>query len=289
MTRPSVVDKGCFAIPFALFFLAALVAGPAALGQMSTQGGQQASAQSTGVDSLQTQLHTLTDVQKQGQGVDKREFADYKAFYNEHQEPARKIQLGQAFLQKYPKSTLTEAVDRGLMGAYIEREDWPQVYRMADNALALNPDDVDVLITVGWVIPHEYRAEDPDADRLLSQAETYEKHATQILATMPKPHGLADAQFAALKQEKTRQAHSALGLVYFRREDYAGSAQELQQSVENTPNADPTDLYVLGIDLENLKRRSEATSAFDRCAAIEGSLRDRCKENADRMKKLGNE
>lgn len=271
---------------FPLLFLVAWVASPAVLAQMATQGGQQATAQSTGTDSLQTQLHMLTDVQRQGQGIDKKEFADYKAFYNENQEPARKIQLGQAFLQKYPKSTLAEAVDRGLIGAYIAREDWPDVYRVADNALALKPDDVDVLTTVGWVIPHEYRPEDPDADQLLSKAETYEKHAIEILPTMPKPEGLTDAQFATLKHAKSCQAHSALGLVYFRREQYESSARELQQSVDNTPNADPTDLYVLGIDLENLKRTGEAADVFGRCAAIEGSLRDRCKENADRMKKL---
>lgn len=257
--------------------------------QMGPQGAQHASPVSTGTDSLQTQLHMLTDVQRQEQGIDKREFADYKAFYNEHQEPAKKIQLGKAFLQKYPKSTLAEAVDAGLVNAYIEREDWPDVYSTAETALALKPDDIDVLTTVGWVIPHEYQPDDPDAEALLRRAESYEKHAIEILATMSKPNKLTDAQFAAVKTQKSLQAHSALGLVYFRRTDYGNSATELHDAVENNASPDPTDLYVLGIDLQNLKRTNEAADVFGRCAAIPGSLQDRCKGNADAMKKVASQ
>jgi tetratricopeptide (TPR) repeat protein len=269
-------------------FVASVLLIPASLvhARMSRQGGQQASPQSTGTDSLQTQLHMLTDVQRQEQGIDKKEFADYKVFYNENQEPAKKIQLGKAFLQKYPKSTLAEAVDAGLVNAYIAREDWADVYTTAETALALKPDDVDVLIMVGWVIPHEYQPADPNADALLSRAESYEKHAIEILATIPKPDRLTDAQFAAVKTQKSLQAHSGLGLVYFRRGDYSNSANELHEAVENNPSPDPTDLYVLGIDLQNLKRTNEAADIFGRCAAMPGSLQDRCKGNADQMKKV---
>lgn len=262
------------------------VAAPVALAQMSTRGGQQASPVNSGVDSLQTELHSLTDIQRQNPGVDKKEFADYKAFYNENAEPAKKIQLGKAFLAKYPKSSLTEAVDAGLVNAYVDRQDWPDVYSTADSALALKPDDVDVLTTVGWVIPHEYHPDDPDAGSLLNKAETYEKHAIEVLATMPKPSSVSDAQFAALKSQKSLQAHSALGLVYFRRDDYDASAKELQQATQGNANADETDLYVLGIDLQNLKHYGDAADAFNRCAQISGGLADRCKQGADDTKKL---
>ena len=36
------------------------------------------------------------------------------------------------------------------------------MYADADKALALNPDDVTVLVLVGWVIPHYY---DPERSR----------------------------------------------------------------------------------------------------------------------------
>jgi len=282
--KPTSIRIGPFTRLFAA--LGFVVASPFASAQMAVNGGQQATPQSTGADSMQTQLHMLTDVQRQAQGIDKREFADYKAFYGENQQPAKKIQLGRAFLQKYPKSTLAEAVDGGLVDAYVSTQDWPNVYSTADSALALNPDDVDVLTTVGWVIPHVYHPGDTDADSLLSKAETYEKHAIEVLATMPKPTSISDAQFAALKERKSLQAHSALGLVYFRRDDFDASAKELEQATQGNPNADEADLFVLGIDLQNLKRYTDAADAFNRCAQISGGLVDRCKQGAEGASKL---
>jgi len=269
----------------ARLFLLIGMAAPVVLSQMSRSGGQQATPQSSGVDSLQTQLHSLTDVQTSAEGMDKREFADYKRFYNENAEPAKEIELGKAFLQKYPKSSLREAVDAGLVNAYIDRQDWPDVYSTADSALSLKPDDVDVLTTVGWVIPRVYHPDDADADALLTKAETYEKHALDVLHTMPKPSNVNDEQFAKLKAQKALQAHSALGLVYFRRDDYDGSAKELRQAVQDNQNADPADLFVLGVDLQNLKRLSEAADVFARCAAMQSNLQERCKESADAAKK----
>ena len=165
---------------------------------------------------------------------------------------AKKIQLGRQFLQKYPKSPLAERVDAGLVDVYRAQQDWKDTYLSADNALALQPDDVDVLTTVGWTIPHVYDPNDPDADQALDKATTYAQHAIEVLAKMPKPPNLTDAQFEASKTKRLLQAHSALGLVYFRREDYDNSVKELQQSTKNNPSPDQTDLFVLGVDLQNL-------------------------------------
>ena len=265
---------------------AVVTAAPSVRAQMVNKTGQQATPLNSGVDSLQTELHSLTDIQRQGGGIDQKEIADYKKFYNENAEPTKKIQLGKAFLQKYPKSTLTEAVDAGMVNAYIARQDWPDLYITADSALSLKPDDIDVLTTVGWVIPHEYHPDDPDADALLDKAETYEKHALDVMNTMPKPSHISDAQFAAMKAQKALQVHSALGLVYFRRSDYDASAKELEQATQGNANADQSDLYVLGIDQQNLKHYSDAQDAYSRCAQIAGGLADQCKQGADTAKRL---
>jgi tetratricopeptide (TPR) repeat protein len=265
-------------------FVSGLAFGAVSHAQMSTQGGQQASPVTSGVDSLQTQLHMLTDVQRQH--VDSKEKRAYEAFYKVNREDLdKKIQLGNEFLQKYPKSPLAEAVDAGLVTAYYNKQDWKGFYAAADNALALKPDDVDVLTTVGWVIPHFFNPNDPDVDARLDKAESFEKRAIQALEKMPKPDYLSESQFAALKAEKSIQAHSALGLVYFRREDYDNSVKELQQATQNNPSPDQTDLFVLGESLVNQNRYAEAAEAFDRCGQMSGSLQDRCKQNAAGSKK----
>lgn len=250
-------------------------------------GGQQAVPRATSTDFQQTELHALTDVQRQpGVKIDPKEQSAYDTFYHVNAELLdKKIQLGNAFLAKYPTSIFAEAVNAGLVDAYYQKQDWMDFYATADKALALKPDDVDVLTTVGWVIPHFYDSHDSNADEQLAKAEASEKRAIQVLSAMPKPASLTDAQFNASEAQKSIQAHSALGLVYFRREDYTNSAAELQQSMQNNPRPDPTDLYVLGIDYQNLNKFSEAADAFGRCAQAPGALQDRCKQSADEAKK----
>ena len=267
-------------------FVAAFVAAAPSRAQ-GMGGGRQAAPTGPSTDMQQTELHELTDVQRQpGVKVDPKEQAAYDAFYHVNSENLdKKIQLGNAFLAKYPASIFDEAVDAGLVSAYYEKQDWNDFYSTADKALALKPDDVDVLTTVGWVIPHFYNPQADNADEQLTKAETCEKHAIRVLATMPKPTGLSETQFAASKAQKAIQAHSALGLVYFRREDFANSATELQQSLQNNPSPDQTDLYVLGMDLQNLSKFSEAVDVFGRCAKALGNLQDRCKQSEDEAKR----
>ena len=249
-------------------------------------GGRQATPTGPSTDMQQTELHELTDVQRQpGVKIDPKEQAAYDAFYHVKSENLdKKIQLGDAFLAKYPSSVFDEAVDAGLVNVYFEKQDWKNFYSTADKALALKPDDVDVLATEGWVIPHFYNPHDENAEEQLAKAETLEKHAIEVLVTMAKPASLTDGQFAASKAQKATQAHSALGLVYFRREDYANSAAELQQAMQGGGGPDQTDLYVLGIDYQNLNRFSEAADMFGRCGQAIGNLTDRCKESAAEAK-----
>ncbi len=228
---------------------------------------------------VQDQLYVGTaDLQ-----AEKEQAGAYQAFLKEPA-PAKKIQLGNDFLRKYPKSPLAEGVDVGLMNVYLAQQDWTNSYRFADYALALQPDDVDVLATIGWTIPHVYTPNDPDAAQELNRAERYAKHALEVLAHIPKPRGITDAQFAATKATRSFQAHSALGLVYFRRDDYESSAKELAQATKDNPSPDGTDLFVLGADLQNLHRYSEAAEAFRGCSQIEGALQAQCKQGADSAK-----
>jgi tetratricopeptide (TPR) repeat protein len=221
--------------------------------------------------------------QKEAPKVDPKEQADYKAFF-EAQDAEKKIQLGQDFLQKYPMSQYAPSVYGQLVNAYFTKQDWNNLYATADKALAKDPDDVDVLALVGWIIPHTYRSDDPDGSKKLEKAESYEKHALEVIPTIPKPPTLTDEQFASAKADRVSQAHSGLGLVYFRRGDYENSVKELQQATKAAGAADATDFYVLGFSLQKLDRNSEAVDAYLKCGQIPGGLQDRCKQSAAQAK-----
>ncbi|MGH9717784.1 MAG: hypothetical protein ACRD4R_13810 [Candidatus Acidiferrales bacterium] len=219
--------------------------------------------------------------------IDPKENAAYKAFFDTNPQDAdQRIQLGEDFVKQYPSGPYTEAVYAGLVQAYYMKQDWKKFYASADKALALNPNDVDVLVTVGWVIPHVYKPGEPGASQQLDKAENYEKRALQDLAKLPKPSGLTDQQFATAKAEKMAEAHSGLGLVYFRRQDFDRAAKELQQATQGTSHPDPTDYFALGAALQNTRKFSQAADAFDHCAQIPGSLQAQCRQNADAANKL---
>jgi tetratricopeptide (TPR) repeat protein len=218
--------------------------------------------------------------------VDPAEEADYKAFFElKPDENDKRIDLGETFVLKYPNSKYTEGVYSQLANAEYGKQNFPKMYADADKALALNPDDPTLLVLIGWVIPHQYDPNDPKSDAQLDKAEKYEKHALEVLPTVPKPATMTDAEFAAAKAGAESQAHSGLGLVYFRRQNWEGAITELTKATATATPPDPTDYYVMGVSLGHLNRFAEAADAYGKCAAVPGGLQGACKQKADDAKK----
>lgn len=249
----------------------------------SSPGTQAAAASQT---QQQTQKATQTAATPAAPKADPEEEAAYKAFNDTKPDDAdKRIQLGEKYVEKYPSGKYDAQVYSGLTVAEYAKLDLPKMYADADKALALNPDDVNVLVLVGWVIPRKFDPNDLAADRTLDKGEKYEKHALEVLATLPKPANLSDEQFAKVKAQGESQAHSGLGLIYFRRQNYAESVEELKKATTDPANQDPVDYYILGLDLTQLKRFSESADAFQKCAAIPGGMQDRCKQMGADAKK----
>jgi tetratricopeptide (TPR) repeat protein len=208
-----------------------------------------------------------------------KDFADLKA-----DDFDKQIDSGEDFVKKYPQSKYNLIVYSRLTTAYYGKQQMDKMYAAGDKALALDGDNVDVLVLIGWVIPHNIDPNDLDSDRRLAKAEGYEKHALELLPTLPKPEGLADDQFAAAKKREEATAHSGLGLVYFRQQKPGDSLKELQLATVDSAQPDPVNYFIMGLDLGDLKRFSDAADAFQKCAQIPGGLADRCKQAAEKAK-----
>jgi len=268
----------------AIFLLAGLAIAPAVFAQYGGGGGtgQQQQQQTPPPAAAAT-----APQQAEPAKTDPEEDAAYKKFIDTKiTEIDQVIKLGEPFLQKYPNSKYAEGVYAGLTHAYYGKEQYDKMYAAADKALALNPNDADVLVLIGWVIPHNYDPNDMDANRRLDKAEDYEKRGLVILATLPKPDTMTDEQFVKAKTDKLSMAHSGLGLVYFRKQEIENSANELQQAVKLANPPDAVDLFVLGRDLQVLKRYSEAQDAYHKCAQLSSGVQDRCKQLESDVKKL---
>jgi Flp pilus assembly protein TadD len=64
-------------------------------------------------------------------------------------------------------------------------------------------------------------------------------------------------------------------------QDYEQSVKELQQATQTFASPDATDLYALGVGLDQLKRYAEAADAYAKCSQVPGALQGRCKLSAD--------
>src|SRR5579862_8550397 len=151
----------------AIALVAALASAPILHAQYGGSGGQQ--QQSPPPSSQQPNPPAKAGAQQEQKPAtqapaDPEEEKAYKAFTDVKPDSFdQQIQVGEQYLQKYPTGRYAEKVYARLATAYFQKQQLDKMYAAGDKALASNPDDVTVLVLVGWVIPHNYDPNDPEA------------------------------------------------------------------------------------------------------------------------------
>ena len=199
----------------------------------------------------------------------------------------QKIQVGEAFLQKYPETRYKSAVYAPLAFACLQDGQVQKMEEYGEKEIALVPNDVSTLALLGQTLPRSIHSGTPQAEasQLLTKAEQYSKQAIEITPTIPKPANMTDEAFAAAKNQNLAMAHSGLGLVYIRRGKNAEAVTELDEAVKVDPNPDPVNYYLLGMANKSTSHFDDAVTAFNKCAAIVGPMQNACKTQADDTKK----
>jgi tetratricopeptide (TPR) repeat protein len=222
--------------------------------------------------------------------VNAEEDAAYKAFQTVNQnDAAKKIEAGEAFLQKYPESHYKSPVYGALAYAYLQTGNTQKMQEYGEKELTIAPNDVSTLALLGQTLPRSLRgsAATPEAVQTLAKAEQYSKQAIEITPTLQKPENLTDEAFMSAKNQTLAMAHSGLGLVYVRRGKNAEAIPELEQAVKIDPNPDPVNYYLLGMANKITSHFDDAVAAFNKCAAMNGPMQGTCKAQAEDAKKLG--
>lgn len=219
--------------------------------------------------------------------ADRQEESAYKEFKAvSPEDPAKKIQLGEAFLQRYQVSQYRSLVYSGLTSAYLQTNQIQKMEEAGDKDIVLNPRDVQVLAMLGQTIPRVITSTTQDQDKRLEKAEQYSNRAIEVMASITKPAGMTDEQFTQAKNQTLAIAHSGLGLVNFRRGNYAAAITELEECVKLDPRGDATNYYVLGVAHQNSKHFADAAEAFNKCAEFHSGLLATCRDNAEKAAKL---
>jgi tetratricopeptide (TPR) repeat protein len=271
-----------------LLACAIIAATAQAQGSQSSQGGQsQPPAQQT--DKLKTPELTPLTLDAPAP-VNAEEDGAYKAFQDVNPgDAAKKIEVGEAFLLKYPESRYKSPVYGALTYAYLQTGNTQKMQEVGEKELTLMPNDVSTLALLAQTLPRSLHgnASSPEAVQLLAKAEQYSKQAIEITPTLPKPDSLTDEAFASAKNQTLAMAHSGLGLVYVRRGKNAEAIPELEQAVKIDPNPDPVNYYLLGMANKITSHFDDAVAAFSKCATMTGPLQGTCKTQSDDAKKLG--
>lgn len=199
---------------------------------------------------------------------------------------AKKDQLGEDFLQKYPQSRYRPEVYSMLVRGYLSLGQVEKMETVGDKEIELNPNDAQTLAIVGSTLPRVMSASTPDPQKRLDKAEQYSKKALEVLPTIPKPAELSDADFLKAKDQTSALAYSGLGLVAFRRSKFAEAVANFEQAVKLDPIPDPVNFYLLGLSNEKTSHFDDAVNAFTKCAAVPGALQATCKSGADEAKKM---
>lgn len=286
------VGKAAFVVLiFAFFAGVTQIRAQETQSQSQSQQQQQPPAQQGQKPSLQNPLTPA--VAPLPTPMDPKEVADYKTIMAMNPTSAadvdKEVQAGEDFVKTYPASRRLEPIYSRLSNAYYRKQQLDKMYENGEKALALNGDDLSVLALLGEQLPLG-NVNDPSFKDKLAKAEQYDKHALDLLPTMPKPDGVTDEQFAKLKSSVITATHGGLGIALFREGKAADAVPELQKATDGVTNPDAVDLFVLGMAFDNLQKYSDAAKAFDGCAQVTSSLQDRCKQGASEAKaKAGNQ
>ncbi len=220
--------------------------------------------------------------------VNAEEEAAYKAFQAVNpNDAAKKIETGEAFLQKYPESRYRPPVYGALTFAYVQVGNMQKMQEVGEKEIALTPSDVSTLALMGQTLPRSWKSSAPDGMQMLAKAEQYSKQAIEIAPTLSRPENMTEEAFASARNQALAMAHSGLGLVYVRRGKHAEAIPELEQAVKIDPNPDPVNYYLLGITNKITSHFDDAVAAFNKCAAMTGPMQGTCKTQAEDAKKLG--
>lgn len=261
-----------------------------AQGSQSSQSGQGGQSQppAQSPDKSKTPDVTPLTLDSTPPPVNAEEDAAFKAFQEvPMNETKQKIQAGEAFLQKYPETRYKSGVYAPLAFAYLQDGQVPKMQEYGEKEVALVPNDVSTLALLGQTLPRSIHSgiSQTEAAQLLEKGEKYSKQAIEITPTIPKPANLTDEAFASAKNQNLAMAHSGLGLVYLRRGKNAEAITELGEAVKVDPNPDPVNYYLLGMADKSTSHFDDAIAAFNKCAAMAGSMQATCKAQADDTKK----
>jgi tetratricopeptide (TPR) repeat protein len=170
------------------------------------------------------------------------------------------------------------------------------VISYGDKVLAIDPSQLNTMITLSAIIPAKLPADEAGKKTALDKANGL---ATKALAVVEGMVAKADAQTKPQLEQIEGNLHATLGLVAYNRQDIQKSIEEYEKAVQKTPKDDVSHFYialnyqtlaaqasrtyVAAVDEENKAKRERAEQPIiDELSAKSAGLAEDVQKHRDR-------
>ena len=261
------------------------------------------------------------------------EYDAYVAVFNE-KDPAKKAALGEKFIAEFKESEGVPNAYTMTIGAYTNAKNWAKVVETADRAaalpqadnklkaygyanamiaaqnlnqiekvlsygekvLAIDPNDLNTMITLSAVIPAKLPDDAAGKKTALDKAQDL---ANKALSGIQGMVAKAPAESKPQLEQIEGNLHATLGLVAYNRPDYNKSIQEYELALQKTPKDEVAHFYLgldyqalaaqasheyqAAVDAENKAKAARADQpTIDELAAKRGGLEDDIRKARDK-------
>jgi tetratricopeptide (TPR) repeat protein len=231
--------------------------------QLAAKGGRAAA------DAQQTQL-----------------YAEYTLFNIAQQttDPAKRLEMLKSLQDRNPKSPYTENIPAECFAIYHKLNQMDKALVLAEQTLAADPDNVDMLMAVsGYHFGREEAQEKVVANMV---------HVVEVLGKKPRPDSLGEEDWAKKKSFVLGSAYYMGGVFSSMTGQYGRADQMLRAAlplIAGDATQEATTFYQLGVANYHLadrdpSRAREALAFWRRCAAIRSNFQAQAVKNAESVK-----
>jgi hypothetical protein len=155
-----------------------------------------------------------------GPQLSQEEYTAYNAVITAT-DPAAKAAAAEAFLTKYPQSTVKSTVLEQALAGYSGANNAPKAIDAADRLLQVDPNNIRALALETALLKAQGDAATAPADKTAAYAKAADAASRGLKAT--KPAAVADADWAAIQKQVTPYFYSAIGIDALTKKDMPGA------------------------------------------------------------------
>jgi len=209
------------------------------------------------------------------------QYTDYALFRaaSESRDPKTTVELLEMLQTQNPKSEYIPKAQNQLFLAYRQSGANDKAVALAEKVLATDQSNEDMLLVVAD--SHSRAKTEPE------KVHAYSAKIVEVMASKPKPEGVADADWTARKNLITGVAHYMNGTLYYRETKFPQADKELRLAlplVGTNQEMKAEVLYDLGFANYKMEKAQDAADFYRECAAIKSPYQANATKNLQGIK-----